>query len=276
MLKQRRMVAEQIAAALYEAEAAIDAAIAKTAPSPASCPTLRRDAGLSALIGQDAVERASEAIAALTVARRAIVETHKELDVAKTQIGLGAVSWSATTAAPSPCLSVDEDRRGPDPAPRSAPAWRGHHGQGGFSLRARSISDTLVPAAAHRGARRSCRCLPHWVWTARDHRWSAACRSLEGRTAGAIRRGRAFYGAWVLDPARPRRSRRLRSQGHLRASTPCSVVLLLGLALRSRRYWPHVHGRLRAPGRPHPRGPDCRSADRRLGLSLRSARSGAT
>jgi hypothetical protein len=85
------MVAEQIAGALFEAEAAIDAAIAKTAALTGIMPSLRREAGASALIGQDAVERSSQAIMALADARRAIVETHKELSIAQTQIGLGAV-----------------------------------------------------------------------------------------------------------------------------------------------------------------------------------------
>ena len=85
MLKQRRMVAEQIAGALFEAEAAIDAAIAKTAALTGIMPSLRSQAGASALIGQDAVERASQAIMALSDARRAIVETHKELSIAKEQ-----------------------------------------------------------------------------------------------------------------------------------------------------------------------------------------------
>ena len=40
----------------------------------------------------DAVERASQAIMALAEARRAIVETHKELSIAQGQIGLGAVA----------------------------------------------------------------------------------------------------------------------------------------------------------------------------------------
>ena len=93
MLKQRRMIADQVAANLFEAEAAIDAALAKAAQLAGVMPALRTDAGLSALIGQDAVERASEAILALAQARRAIVETHKELDLAKTQIGLGAVMY---------------------------------------------------------------------------------------------------------------------------------------------------------------------------------------
>jgi hypothetical protein len=91
MLKQRRIAAEQVAGALFEAEAAIDAAISKAAQLTAMMPLLRQSAGASALIGQDAVERASQAIMSLTEARRAIVETHKELSVVQGQIGLGAV-----------------------------------------------------------------------------------------------------------------------------------------------------------------------------------------
>lgn len=91
MLKERRMVAEQIASALFEAEAAIDVALSKTAQLAGVMPALRGKAGLSALIGQDAVERATQAIMALAEARRAIVETHKELSVAQEQVGLGAV-----------------------------------------------------------------------------------------------------------------------------------------------------------------------------------------
>lgn len=100
MLKQRRMIADQVAASLFEAEAAIDAALAKTAGLAGVMPSLRTDAGLSALVGQGAVERASEAIALLAQARRAICETHKELDVAKTQIGLGAVMYGGMEKPP--------------------------------------------------------------------------------------------------------------------------------------------------------------------------------
>src|SRR3954462_10689065 len=122
MLKQRRMVAEQIAAALFEAEHAIDAAITKTATLTGVMPQLRREAGASALIGQDAVERASQAIMALAEARRAIVETHKELSIAQAQIGLGAVSF--------------------DPGSGEKPAaleWR-HHGRDRRALRAVSAA----------------------------------------------------------------------------------------------------------------------------------------
>jgi pseudouridine-5'-phosphate glycosidase len=101
MLKQRRNVAEQVAAALFEAEAAIDAALFKTAGLTGMMPGLRAEANLSALIGQDAMERASEAIAALTAARRSIIETHKELSVAQHQIGLGAVAIGDDMTKPS-------------------------------------------------------------------------------------------------------------------------------------------------------------------------------
>lgn len=113
MLKQRRMVAEQIASALFEAETAIDAAITKTAMLTGVMPSLRKEAGASALIGQDAVERASQAIMALADARRAIVETHKELSIAQTQIGLGAVVMTDPTGGdkPPPLFASDEQPR---------------------------------------------------------------------------------------------------------------------------------------------------------------------
>src|SRR5262249_35326361 len=110
MPKQRRMGAEQIAGALFEAEHAIDAAIAKTATLTGVMPSLRAQAGASALIGQDAVERASQAIMALAEARRAIVETHKELSIAQTQIGLGAVTMIDPGTGKPPGLFAGEDQ----------------------------------------------------------------------------------------------------------------------------------------------------------------------
>jgi hypothetical protein len=108
MLKQRRLVAEQIAAALFEAESAIDMALAKTAQLTGVMPALRAQSGASALIGQGAVERASQAIAALADARRAIVETHKELSTAQVQMGLGAVALGDAGPKPPPFAAQAE------------------------------------------------------------------------------------------------------------------------------------------------------------------------
>jgi hypothetical protein len=91
MLKQRRHAAEQVAASLMAAEAAIDAALTSTAKLAGQMPAIRADAGLSALIGQGALERAIEAMSALGQARNHIVATHKELSIAQNQMGLGAV-----------------------------------------------------------------------------------------------------------------------------------------------------------------------------------------
>jgi hypothetical protein len=92
MLKARRHAAEQVAASLMAAEAAIDAALASTAKLAGQMPSVRADAGLSALIGQGAIEQAIEAMAALSQARRNICATHKELSIAQGQIGLGAIN----------------------------------------------------------------------------------------------------------------------------------------------------------------------------------------
>lgn len=109
MLKERRMAAEQIAAALWEAEDAIDVALTKTAHFTGVMPALRRQAGASALIGQEAMERATQAMAAIAEARRALVEAHKELSVAQTQVGLGAVTMSDTGTGQKPPITGVSD-----------------------------------------------------------------------------------------------------------------------------------------------------------------------
>jgi len=92
MLKARRHAAEQVAASLIAAETAIDEALSLTAKLAGQMPAVRADAGLSALIGQGALERAIEAMSALGLARNHIVATHKELSLAQMQMGLGAIN----------------------------------------------------------------------------------------------------------------------------------------------------------------------------------------
>jgi hypothetical protein len=110
MLKERRLAAQEVASALFDAEAAIDAALSKTAALTGVMPALRKAAGASALIGQDAVERASQAIMALAEARRAIVETHKELSIVQGQIGLGAVRMGGDPGEKPPPEGLETDR----------------------------------------------------------------------------------------------------------------------------------------------------------------------
>lgn len=89
MLHQRRTAAEAVAKQLFEAEEALDLALAAVAGLAVTMPQARKGANLSVLYGQDAMESASETLGYLTQARRTIIATHKALSVAQHQMGLG-------------------------------------------------------------------------------------------------------------------------------------------------------------------------------------------
>ena len=100
MLKERRAAVMTVTEALYAAEAAIDAALSRTACLTGAIPEVSKSARLCTEVGQGAMERVSQTIMALTEARRAIVETHKELTVAQHQIGMGAMMQDGGTGKP--------------------------------------------------------------------------------------------------------------------------------------------------------------------------------
>lgn len=77
---------------LKRAEAAIDAALRETAELMGLLPSLRLEAKLSAVIGQEAVANLSETLAHIVSARRTIIETHSALATVRTQIGCGALA----------------------------------------------------------------------------------------------------------------------------------------------------------------------------------------
>lgn len=101
MLKQRREAAMQVAETLFAAEDAIDVALARTAELNSKMSMARSDAGLSALVAQDAFEVSAAAFAALARARADIVETHRRLSEAQVQIGLRTVSFGDQGKPPS-------------------------------------------------------------------------------------------------------------------------------------------------------------------------------
>lgn len=88
MLKQRREAAENLANRLFETEAAIDEAIRKMADLTGYMPVARETANLSAVIGQDALTNAAQALSSLIIARGQIVDTHNSLAETRDQIGL--------------------------------------------------------------------------------------------------------------------------------------------------------------------------------------------
>lgn len=89
---KRKILAHQVADQLFAAENAIDNALAAVASLTAMLPNARIEAHISAIVGQNVIDRTSQTIAALADARRGIIETHRELTDVQHQIGLGAVA----------------------------------------------------------------------------------------------------------------------------------------------------------------------------------------
>ncbi len=88
MLKERREAAKKVADCLFAVEEAIDLALTRAAELNAAMPAARADARVSALVGQQAMDRAARAFTLLVQARGEMCETHRCLDETKTQIGL--------------------------------------------------------------------------------------------------------------------------------------------------------------------------------------------
>ncbi|HEX8574444.1 MAG TPA: hypothetical protein VF759_17015 [Allosphingosinicella sp.] len=100
MLKDRRSAAMKVVEGLTAAEDAIDAALACAAELNAILVKARIEAKVSAMVGQEAFETAASAFAALTRARRDIVETHKRLSDTKIQVGLRTISFGDEVPKP--------------------------------------------------------------------------------------------------------------------------------------------------------------------------------
>jgi hypothetical protein len=92
MLKERREAAQKVADRLFAVEAAIDEALTRAAELNAAIPMARAEIKLSAVVGQDAIDRAAESFAFLVQARRHMVEAHHCLEETRIQIGLREVN----------------------------------------------------------------------------------------------------------------------------------------------------------------------------------------
>lgn len=109
MLKDRRTAAMKVVQSLHAAEDAIDLALARAAELNSTLVTARTEAGVSALVGQDAFEVAASSFAALARARADMVEAHKRLSEAKIQVGLRTVAIGDGVPKP-PSASFGEER----------------------------------------------------------------------------------------------------------------------------------------------------------------------
>jgi hypothetical protein len=100
MLKERIKAAQRIAADLHEAENAIDDAIIKIARLAATLPVARIETRMSAIVGQDAVSKVTQAVAAAGNVRQMITEAHHALGETQKQVGLGARMFGAGLPKP--------------------------------------------------------------------------------------------------------------------------------------------------------------------------------
>lgn len=109
MLNQRRKAAQGIADRLMATEKAMDVAIVQMADLSSFMLTARIEANIATEVGQGALENAAATLVSLVQARGGIIATHKELAVAKDQIGLREVALGGLTpkqASETPGLRV--------------------------------------------------------------------------------------------------------------------------------------------------------------------------
>ena len=88
----RQIIGEALAARLYAAETAIDAALAETATLTAMLPSARSQAYLSAVTGQKVFEGAAAAVGSLAEARSHLVQTHNSLSALARKLGLDTLA----------------------------------------------------------------------------------------------------------------------------------------------------------------------------------------
>jgi hypothetical protein len=92
----RHAIGLGLAARLYSAESAIDAALAETAALMTLLPAARSDAYLSAVAGQRAFDGAAASITALASARSHLVDTHNTLAALARKLGLDDLAVGPT------------------------------------------------------------------------------------------------------------------------------------------------------------------------------------
>ena len=117
MLNQRVSSAKKIAADLHQAEDAIDEAMIRIAMLAATLPTARRDMNMSAIVGQDAVAKVANALAAAGEVRQLLTDAHLSLTATQKQIGLGTRMFGAGVKPPAKASLTDEgsnDQTGAD------------------------------------------------------------------------------------------------------------------------------------------------------------------
>jgi hypothetical protein len=93
MLNQRMNAARAVAEELFKFEKAVDDAISMGSLLSSRLVTVRSEAKLSAVIGQDALDGVIRSLSTIVAARRELVEAHHHLKTVADDIGLRTVSF---------------------------------------------------------------------------------------------------------------------------------------------------------------------------------------
>lgn len=107
MLNERVSAAKKIAADLHQAEDAIDEAMIRIAQLAATLPTARRDTNMSAIVGQSAMAKVANALAAAGEVRQLLTDAHLALTVTQKEVGLGTRMFGAGVKPPAGKLVED-------------------------------------------------------------------------------------------------------------------------------------------------------------------------
>ena len=93
-MAQTRIAANEIAAKLLAAEAAIDAAIVAVASLTAAMPAAAQMANAGMHVGHEAMMHAAQTCQSLVKSRTDIIRTHKALRTAQSDVGLDHVAFN--------------------------------------------------------------------------------------------------------------------------------------------------------------------------------------
>ena len=105
----KAIIAQGVADKLFATENAVDAAIIEASKLMTGLIEARQEMRISAVVGTDVTSKLAVALAALTDARKAVVEAHNELAEVKLRVGIrtklfGAVDKSEGAAHHEPVI----------------------------------------------------------------------------------------------------------------------------------------------------------------------------
>jgi hypothetical protein len=84
----KALIAQRVATKLFAAENAVDAAILEASQLLSGLIEARKEMGLSAVLGTEAVSKVSLALSTLSDSRQAMVDAHNVLNDAKLRLGI--------------------------------------------------------------------------------------------------------------------------------------------------------------------------------------------